>query len=405
MNGKRLDVRPRSLSNQVIVKRASDLSGPLDSDTVYLVDGQIDMGSTQIKVPEGGLVIQGLGFGVSKLSSSEAAYSMFVVDPAGTYSGDLFLDSIEFEVTGTGSQVWDLDNAENGHAVECTTVNFLNCKLLGELANYRQGLWSNVALIRCVDGVTCSGPWAGGFRATTAIIVSAGVDFTGTLFKAGPGLVMSGRFLTDMNVEQIADIGTFCDFAPANIANNGRFQVRGLSINPNANGFPNMPSSSVKARFSNCDGVRNTYIGGQWSITTEVETVIAAANTPVKVAGVTTYVDENWFGHTTDNAFIYEGSDEVGVTIFCNLSFSGGNADQINVILRHWVDSSSSWVDLAESGPFTLNNAGRAENIGLHAFCDYNQNDRLEVWVENQTDTDNVTAKLGGIVSINERSS
>ena len=71
----------------------------------------------------------------------------------------------------------------------------------------------------------------------------------------------------------------------------------------------------------------------------------------------------------------------------------------------HWTDLWTYEKDLAESGPFTMNSAGQAENIGVHAFCDCNQNDRLEVWVENQTDSSNVTMKLGGIVSINERSS
>lgn len=52
-----------------------------------------------------------------------------------------------------------------------------------------------------------------------------------------------------------------------------------------------------------------------------------------------------------------------------------------------------------------MNAGGRAENVGLHAFCDFDQNDRLEVWVENQTAANDVTAKLGGIISINERSS
>jgi hypothetical protein len=52
-----------------------------------------------------------------------------------------------------------------------------------------------------------------------------------------------------------------------------------------------------------------------------------------------------------------------------------------------------------------MNAGGRAENIGILGFCDFDQNDRLEIWVENQSATNNVTAKIGGIVSISERSS
>ena len=75
------------------------------------------------------------------------------------------------------------------------------------------------------------------------------------------------------------------------------------------------------------------------------------------------------------------------------------------MISRHWVDSTSSYIDLSESGPVTMNAAGRAEGVLVHAFCTFNLNDRYEIWVENQSGTGNVTAKLGGIVSINERPS
>lgn len=90
-----------------------------------------------------------------------------------------------------------------------------------------------------------------------------------------------------------------------------------------------------------------------------------------------------------------------------DLSFSGPNNNQLVVVARHWIDATSSYAspDLAETGPFTLNNAGRSAPISLHSFCQFNNNDRFEVWVKNLTGTGNVTAQLEGIVSIGERSS
>lgn len=389
--------------SEVIVNSAAQLTGTLKSGVIYVIDGVIDIGSDSINVPSGGLFIQGLGFGVSKITTNEASATIFSYTDS--HSGDLFVYGVELEATGAGSKVFDLDNAENFGAVECVDTNFLNCKSLGTLANYRQGLWSNLALLFCVDGLELDGNWAGGFRATTSVIV--GGTFTGTVFKAGANLAMSGRFITDMNALSLHDSGAFCDFAPSDIVNKASFLVRGMSVNSDANSFPNMPTSSVKARFSGCTGIRNTYVGGFWKATAEAETTISAVDTPVKIAGTTTYEDLNWFSNTTDNAFVYDGDDEVGAVVHAELSFTGGANDQINVVLRHWVDSSSSWVDLAESGPQTMNQGGgnRAENVAVHAFCDYNNNDRLEVWVENLTDSDNITMKTGGIVSIQERPS
>ena len=395
-----------NIINEIIVQQASDLAGTLDSSANYLIDGVVDMGSQSITVPQGGLQVHGLGFGTSKLISTENNYTMFVDD--GVYSGDLFLTNLDVEVSGTSSKVWDLDNNENGQAVECISVNFLNCVDLGSLDSFRQFLWSNVALINCVDGVEFIGVWSGGMRATTAIIVQAGVTatFTGTLFKAGAGLTINGRFLTDFNAEDIADAGTFCDFAPANIIQNSRFQVAGLSINPSSNSFPNMPASSVKARFRNCDGTPNTYVGGQWTVTTETATTITTQDVAVKVAGTTTYTD---LQHFTDgggnNSLTYIGTQAIGVQQQIDLSFTGPNNNELTLTSKHWVAATSSYVDLAVTGPFTLNGAGRGEPISLHSFCTFNTNDRFEVWVTNTSSTGNVTAKNGGIISITERSS
>lgn len=394
----------RTPGNEIIVQRPDQLDGPLRSDVVYLIDGVIDMGATQIIVPEGGLTMRGLDFGVSGLTTSEAAHTLFV-SPAGGYSGDLLMRDMFVTVSGAGSQVFDLDNQENNSAVECTDFNFVFCESLGTLKNYRQGLWSNWATIGCKDGLTMDGTWSGGFAVLTAIIVSAGVPFSGTLLKKGTSLIVNGSIRSDLNALQLDAAGAISDFEPANIANDAEFRMTGVRCNAAATPFPNMPSSSVKAKFSNCVGFRNTYVGAQWSVTSEAATTITAANTPAKVAGTTTYADQNWFDSVTDNACLYIGSDEIGVVIHGEMSFTGTNGNQIKVIVRQWDDSAAGYITLSESGPFTMSAGGRAENVPIHAFGDFNQNDRLELWVENLSSSNNVTAKLGGILSINERPS
>jgi len=400
----RLVMEEQVPDNWVIVKSASDLSGTLSSDVLYLVDGVVDMGATQIKVPSGGIAIHGLDFGVSGLTTSEASHTLFI-DPDTGYAGTVLLRNLFVTVSGSGSQVFDLDNEENGGAVECTDFNFVSCTSIGTLNNYRQGLWSDFALVACTDGLEVDGTWAGGFAILTSIVVSAGTAFTGTILKAGASLVVNGSIRSDINALQIDSTGGISDFAPSNVTNDAEFRMIGVRCNPAATPFPNMPASDPKARFSSCVGFRNTYVGAQWSITSEATTVISAANTPVKVAGTTTYADENWFRNTTDNAFVYDGSDQIGVVIHGQISFTGTTGDQINVIARHWIDATSSYVDLSETGAFTMNSGGRAENIGVLAFCDFDENDRMEIWVENQSAAKNVTAKLDGIVSISERPS
>lgn len=387
----------------VLVQQANDLAGTIDSSKLYLVDGVVDMGDTQILVPEGGIVIHGLDFNISLLTTSEPNHKLFIADPAGSYAGDVILRDMAIEVSGAGSQVYDLDNDGNFGAVECTDFNFVNCTSLGELSNYRQGLWSDFGLIGCTDGLTMSGTWAGGFAILTAILVSAGNAFTGTVLAAGTGLSVNGSIRCDMNALQLDDAGTFSDFAPSNIVNDAEFRMIGLRVNENANAFPNMPASNVKARYANCVGTPNTYVGGKWSFTAGATTNILAVNTPEKMAGTTTYDDMQWFSNTTDNAFVYDGAGEIDVLFEVIVPASGGTGDEINVILRKWDDSASSYVDLADSGPITTSLFGGQASISAKDTTMLSKNDRLEVWIENQSDASDIDTAVGGIAIVSER--
>jgi len=391
------------LESAIRITNPLQLCGELESDKVYIIDGTIDMGDKQITVPQGGLVIYGLDLAVSGLTTSENNHTLFIDD--GVFSGDLFLRDMFVTVSGTSSQVFDLDNAENGSAVECTMFNFVGCTSLGTLSNYRQGLWDDFALVACADGLTMDGTWSGGFAILTTIVVEAGTPFTGTILKAGGSLVVNGSIRSDMNALQIDDSGAISDLAPANVANDNEFRMNGVRCNPNATPFPNMPASNVKAKFSNCVGFRNTYVGGQYEITTEAATNINTISVPEKVAGTTTYTDMNHFSNTTDNAFVSDGSNQIGTQMQLHLSFTGPNNDEILIIARHWVDSMSAYVDLSTTGPVTMGIASRPVPVSLQAFCDFDQNDRFEVWVQNNTSTGNITAKEGGIASITERPS
>ena len=279
----------------------------------------------------------------------------------------------------------------------------MDCLSLGVLDSYRQGLWDNFATIRCVDGLTLEGNWSGGFAALTTIIVSAGVSFTGTLLKKGAALVVGGSIRSDMNALQIDATGTVCDFAPANITNDAGFLMSGVRVNPASIAFPNMPESSVKAIFTNCTGTDDTHIGGQWSITTAIATTISTINTPVKLAGTTTYVDLQHMTGAASNAMTYIATDKIAVAVSGVLPLAGTSNDVINAKLRLWDNSASGYVEISQSGGVTMNAGGRAEGVSIEGITDMDTNDRVEIWVENQTGGRNVTADLGGLVHISKR--
>jgi hypothetical protein len=128
----------QNLTGRVIVSSASDLAGTLDSTKEYFLDGVIDMGSQSVEVPSGGLYISGYNFDTSKLTSAQSSYTMFTSPTGG--SGNVVFKDFAIEVTGTGSQVYNLESDTGAEAFEVARINYNNCTSLGEIDNYRQGL-------------------------------------------------------------------------------------------------------------------------------------------------------------------------------------------------------------------------------------------------------------------------
>jgi hypothetical protein len=358
----------------------------------YLIDGDIDLEGKPIIVPPGGMQLSGLGFNISSLTNSSGP--VFSTAP-GSYSGDLLVSRLSL----TSPSVFEVDNQENGGGIEITDSNFLNCASIGEASAYRQGLWANVAVISCDDGLTLSGTWSGGFASLTSIVLGG---MAGPLFSAGTALLIQGAFRSDINALQLAP-AIFTDISESNIQEDGSFSMEGVRVPGGYNAFPNMPSSSVKARFRNCQGVRNTYPGGQYTFTAEAVTTITAVNTPAKLAGTTADNDLQWFSGTGDNELTYISTQPIEVEVKAVLTLAGGNADQVQILIRQWDDSAGEYIDLSASGAATMNQSGRAEGVASFGYASLSESDRIEIWVENLSDDSDITAKTGGIVGVIER--
>ena len=95
------------LENRIIVTQANKdttLGGTIDSTKEYFLDGIIDMGTTEITVPSGGVNIKGYDFDISGLTSSENNYTMF----SGGSAGDILWFDFLIDVSGVGSKVLDI---------------------------------------------------------------------------------------------------------------------------------------------------------------------------------------------------------------------------------------------------------------------------------------------------------
>jgi len=396
-------------NSTVIVRTAADLSGTLSSDVVYLVDGEIDMGTQTITVPSGGLEIGGYGLNVSKLTSTENSYTMFV--DSASDAGNLFLSDITVDVSGTSSQVFDLDNSGANGAVEMNTINFENCTSLGTLDAYRQFLLFNSFWNNCDDGITFAGTWAGGASIRTFLVRNFGA--TGTVFtgSTSPALTFGSRFICDGNIN-VPSGATVYDFEASMFTNDAGFEL--ITGEYSGDGTviavksPVIDNTSTKSRHRDNNGMMNTYVGGRWYIDTgdSTATTISTQDTYVKAAGTTTEEDLQWFSSSGDNDLTYDSTQTVEVQIAGSINVSavsGGSDKNITLTLRHWDDSAGAYVDLPNKAKGVSTSAGTFHNIGIIGYASMDTDDRIELWIENNSDTVNLTVDEGSLLSISER--
>lgn len=394
------------IKNAIVVNSKEDLLN-IDSSKVYIVDGAIDMGTQSVEVPEGGLSIAGLNGSraTSKLISTENNFTLFTVAPSGSFSGPVVTQSMTIDISGTNSKVYDLDNDENSHAIDISGVNYENCTSLGDLTSYRQLLLDDVGFIFIEDGITFNGTMSGGIAVLTTIAI--GFPAAATMFKEGASFILNGSIRSDINFLSVDASSVLFDFQESNISNDGAFSLTNVrTIATNA--IPNVPSSSVKARFRNCSGIDNTYIGGNFTVSSDVATTISTVNTLVKMAGTTTYDDLQWSQANGNNSIESISSLTYDIEVKGTLSFSGGNNDKMGLQIRLWDDSASAYVNVGPRYTATLNGGSgstRVENLPFFANATLNENDRIEIWIENQTDTTDITADVGGFVAVEERQS
>jgi hypothetical protein len=407
---------PRFMNTVVIVTQdnvATTLGGVIDSTKEYLIDGIINMGSIQITVPTTGITLKGFSFNISGLTSSEDNYTMFVSESPVIGSGDVLGADYYITVSGTNSKVYELYDATGFNAFEFQRVNYNNCTSLGDLYDYRQGLELGTGRFYGSPSLTLHGTWLGGYRITTSIVRLMSDTTAEPLFKAGTAFVMNSRFLTDINV----DLGTlqpFCDFAPSNLPNSSTLQVHGaiftrdgLSTSSDTNVFSNILSSDLSSDFIGNNGITNTYVGGNASVITEVETTINTQGVYETLGGVWLPLDLQHFDSPSNGQLRHIGKDPREYEISANIVLEGTQSDSVTIKFRKWDDSTSSFSELDYTAQTrVVNNLQGGRDVAYFSMLigtTLDQNDYIYLQVKNNDGTGNVTAELGSFFRVSKR--
>lgn len=389
----------------VVVKSVSDLAS-IDSTKVYLLDGELDLGSTTIEVPVGGMNIAGYGTRISRLTSSENSYTMFTSPVGG--SGDLFIQGIDLVVTGTGSKVFDLTDVDGTHAVELEAVNYTGCTSRGELTDYRQLLESNLGLFGGTPELTLSGTM-NGIRSVVAI--SRGLSNLTALYKEGTSLSITGRFITDFNCDLPAT-GAFCDFQASNFTTDESFEIKdarftrsGLIDATDTGIISNITADSVKSKWNNTVGLKNTVKYLESRCTAEVLTSIVAANTYYPLAGTFTLNSGVHFDMPANGEF-RALTGQATYKIQAELEIVGTSTEEIDIKITKSTDDGSTWPTEVNHIRRQINNFVGSRDVAffpINFIVDLNEGDRVRFEVENATtpaSTNDVTLGLDSFIII-----
>ena len=398
------------LANRVIVTEAADLAGTLDSTVEYFLDGVVDMGSQSIEVPVGGLNIKGYDFDVSKLISSAAAYTMFTSPGGG--SGNMLGIDYAIEVTGTGSQVYNITSATGFDAFEFSRVNYNDCTSLGTITSYRQGLESGTGRFGGTPELTLAGTWLGGFFIDTSIVRSL-TDGAYTLFKAGAGFSMASRFRSNQNIDLPAS-ASFLDFVVGNFPNPATLQLDGCIITRNgvsnaedANITPNILASDLPSSWNNNNGITNTFVGGNQTFSVEVATLLSGVGIGVflDVAGTQTPTDLQHFDAPANGQLRHLGTSPREYRIVSDFTIDGTANDELVLRVTKWDNSASTFIPwYSQTRPVNSLVGGR--DVGFFSLTvgiTLDQNDFIKLEIANNTAARNVTVEVESFTTLMAR--
>ena len=142
-------------------------------------------------------------------------------------------------------------------------------------------------------------------------------------------------------------------------------------------------------RFVNCKGITNTAeIANYTMLNNSTATVISAVNTPTKVLGTTTANAINQKFTHSNNRATYSGELVKDFQITAVASLFGSS----NRVIGMYVAKNGSVITTSEMYA-TTSGSGRAESVTVQTITELVNGDYLEIWIENSTDSTNVTVE------------
>lgn len=355
---------------------------------IYEIDSEaLDLGVYKLTANRN-VTIKGISQGNNKLLSTEDNTDLISVT-----NGNLFVQNLALESSGTNSQCIVM-NGTSSESLDLFYVQFDGSSKWGTLTNIRQGFWTNGFSINAVEGFTLSGSMSG-FTLVDTRIINCG----GFILGEGQNLTLDS---IRSNVNATIALGDFAfSFDYNNFNSDGGYQIEGGKFN--GSGAMLSPFTDVNrdaddaerstrsAMIGNTGSIsRNTRAGTGYSISASTVTPLTF-NVPARLLGTATFAKQEHFGNQLDNVITYLNTVSGEFTPFYSILLEGGGNDIIRVDIRKYADLSTT-VDfeiLASLRRIIPNSQGGFDPaLFVIPVPDITLNfeERLEIWVTNETD-------------------
>jgi len=275
-------------------------------------------------------------------------------------------------------------------ALDWTGVNYLNVPNIGLIDTCDNWIYSKGAILNS-QNLQFSGT-VGTVGVDNSIFVGTGSS--GNILDILSTCTITRRFrlIYSSMVVFGATVGINVD-ASATIPTEG-YILDTINFSAGGTYLSGVSYTDNKTRFVNSKGIENTAeIGNLYMLNNATATVISGSGVPTKVLGTTTANAINQKFSHSDNRLTYTGGLIRDFQVSVTTSLTSGNNNVIGVYVA------KNGTILTESEMYgTTSSAGRAESISCQTILEMEENDYIEIWVENNTATQNITVEYMNVI-------
>lgn len=379
----RLDTTRLSIGNDSLkfefISSKSDLPSPsggvitLLEETTYFFIGNIDLTGDRLITSQDTVIL-----GSSSENSSITSTGLGDNIPLITIGYTCPIRHITFRDVHTALDITD----NSSTALDWTGVNILNVPNIGTVGDNDNFIYTKGAFLNSKNLIVRGE--IGTLAFNNSLLQGDGE--AGDIIKIENTASITRRFrIIYSSIIAFSSTNGINVDASSNIPNEG-FILDTVNFSGGSDYLPGIDNTDNKSLFVNCTGIVNTdeicqyYMNGN-----STTTVITSTGVEVKIAGNTTESTLTQKFTNGTNRATYLGSKKRFFKATASLSCNSGNNNQIGIYF------SKNGTIIADSEIYiTTNGSGRAESSLCQTLVELEQNDYIEVWVENNTSTNNI---------------